>query len=155
LRHGTDWGVVESNLLKFRELDYVSFQMNTVFSIFNYSTIGEFYQYLKDKNIVRKEDWYHSLYLAVHPSYYSGKSLPKELKVEAAQKALAWAKANEGDGTSLSRLVTDAVNFAADSDTWSENKETFFLHTGSGDRIRGESFWKTFPELNKLRDLME
>jgi sulfatase maturation enzyme AslB (radical SAM superfamily) len=155
LRHGTDWGVVESNLLKFRELDYVSFQMNTVFSIFNYSTIGEFYQYLKDKNIIRREDWYHSLYLAVHPSYYSGKSLPKELKVEAAEKALAWAKSNEGDGTSLSRLVTDAVNFAADDNTWTENKETFFLHTGSGDRIRGESFWKTFPELNKLRDLTE
>jgi hypothetical protein len=31
LRHGTDWGLVESNH-EFRELDYVSFQMNTVFS---------------------------------------------------------------------------------------------------------------------------
>jgi hypothetical protein len=81
--------------------------------------------------------------------------LPKELKVEAAEKALAWAKNNEGDGTSLSRLVTDAVNFAADDDTWTDNKETFMLHTGSGDKIRGESFWKTFPELNKLRDLTE
>jgi hypothetical protein len=109
---------------------------------------------LKDKNIIRREDWYHSLYLAVHPSYYSAKSLPKELKVEAASKALAWAKSNEGDSTSLSRLVTDAVNFAVDN-TWIDNKETFFLHTGSGDRIRGESFWKTFPELNKLRDLTE
>jgi hypothetical protein len=25
--------------------------------------------------------------------------LPKELKVEAAEKALAWANGNEGDGT--------------------------------------------------------
>jgi sulfatase maturation enzyme AslB (radical SAM superfamily) len=155
LRHGTDWGLVESNLLKFRKLDYVSFQMNTVFSIFNYSTIGEFYQYLKDKNIIRAEDWYHSLYLAVHPSYYSAKSLPKELKIEAATKALDWAEKNTGDHTSLSRLVTDAVNFAKDDDTWTENKETFMLHTGSGDRIRNESFWKTFPELNKLMDLTE
>ena len=129
--------------------------MNTVFSIFNYSTIGEFYQYLKDKNIIRAEDWYHSLYLAVHPSYYSAKSLPKELKVEAATKALNWAEKNTGDHTSLSRLVTDAVNFAKDDDTWTENKETFMLHTGSGDRIRNESFWKTFPELNKLMDLTE
>jgi hypothetical protein len=29
------------------------------------------------------------------------------------------------------------------------------MHTGSGDRIRGESFWKTFPELNKLQDATE
>jgi hypothetical protein len=155
LRHGTDWGLVESNLLKFRELDYVSFQMNTVFSIFNYSTIGEFYTYLKSKGIIRAEDWYHSLYLAVHPSYYSGKSLPKELKIAAASNALAWAASNEGDHTSLSRLVTDAVNFAKDDDTWAANKETFMMHTGSGDRIRGESFWKTFPELNKLQDATE
>lgn len=155
LRHGTDWGKVESNLLTFRDIPYISFQMNTVFSIFNYSTISEFYQYLKDKNIIRAEDWYHSLYLAVHPSYYSAKSLPNELKVEAAEKALKWATMNEGDHTSLSRLVTDAVNFAKDDNTWAANKETFFLHTNSGDRIRGESFWKTFPELNKLRDLTE
>jgi hypothetical protein len=127
--------------------------MNTVFSIFNYYTIGEFYQYLKDKNIIRREDWYHSLYLAVHPSYYCAKSLPKQLKVEAAVKAKQWADNNEGDGTSLSRLVNDAINFANESDTWAENKETFMMHTGSGDRIRGESFWKTFPELNILREI--
>ena len=155
LRSGTDWGKVESNLLTFRELDYVSFQMNTVFSIFNYNTIGEFYQYLKDKNIVRAEDWYHSLYLAVHPSYYSAKSLPKELKIDAAQKALDWAEKNTGDHTSLSRLVTDAVNFAKDEHTWTDNKAIFLQHTNSIDGIRGESFWKTFPELNKLRDLTE
>jgi MoaA/NifB/PqqE/SkfB family radical SAM enzyme len=155
LRHGTDWGKVESNLLTFRDLNYVSFQMNTVFSIFNYLTIGEFYQYLKDKNIVKEEDWYHSLYLAVHPSYYSAKSLPKELKVEAERKALAWAEANTNDKTSLSRLVTDAVNFAKDKDTWAENKEQFLGHTRSMDRIRDENFWQVFPELNKLQDLME
>jgi len=155
LRHGTDWGKVESNLLTFRELDYVVFQMNTVFSIFNYPTIGEFYQYLKDKNIVRKEDWYHSLYLAVHPNYYSAKSLPKELKEIAATKALSWADANKNDSTSLSRLVTDAVNFASDTHSWAEVKDKFLMHTGSIDRIREENFWKVFPELNKLQELLE
>jgi MoaA/NifB/PqqE/SkfB family radical SAM enzyme len=155
LRHGTDWGLVESNLLKFRELDYVSFQLNTVFSLFNYLTIGEFYSYLKDKGLVRTNDWYNSLYLAVHPSYYSGQSLPKELKIEAENKALVWADQQRNDGTSLSRLVTDAVNFAKDSDTWATNKETFMLHTGAGDKLRGENFWKTFPELNKLQSLTE
>lgn len=155
LRKGTDWGKVETNLLTFRDLDYVSFQMNTVFSIFNYSTISEFYTYLKSKNIVRKEDWYHSLYLAVHPSYYAAKSLPKELKVEAGIKALKWAEANQNDNTSLSRLVTDAVNFAKDDDTWSANRSQFLQHTASIDRIREENFWAVFPELNKLQDLME
>lgn len=155
LRKGTDWAKVEENLLTFRELDYVSFQMNTVFSIFNYPTIGEFYEYLRKKNIVRRNDWYHSLYLAVHPSYYCAKSLPKELKEVAKQKALAWAKYNEEDGTSLSRLVVDAVNFAGDKDQWQDTRKEFLQHTASMDRIRDENFWKVFPELNKLQDLEE
>jgi MoaA/NifB/PqqE/SkfB family radical SAM enzyme len=155
MRKGTDWGKVESNLLTFRDLDYVSFQMNTVFSIYNYSTIAEFYQYLKDKNIIRKEDWYHSLYLAVHPPYYCAKSLPRELKEEAARKALAWANANMEDHTCLPKLIVDAVNFARDTHQWAEVKDQFLMHTRSLDRIRNENFWEVFPELNKLRDLEE
>lgn len=155
LRKGTDWGKMEENLLIFRDLEQVSFQMNTVFSIFNYSTIGEFYQYLKDKDIVRKDDWYHSLYLAVNPEYYCAKSLPKELKIEAKTKALAWAESNTNDSTCLPRLVTDAVNFASESDDWAKVKPIMLQHTKSIDRIRDENFWSVFPELNKLRDLEE
>lgn len=155
MRKGTDWGKVEQNLLIFRDLDYISFQMNTVFSIFNYSTITEFYQYLKDQNIVRTDDWYHSLYLAVHPNYYCAKTLPRELKEEAAIKALKWAEVNKDDKTCISNLMRDAVNFANERDQWADYKAEFLMHTGSGDRIRDENFWKTFPELNKLRDLEE
>ena len=155
LRSGTDWGVVENNLLTFRDLDYVTFQMNTVFSMFNYPMIGEFYQYLKDKDIVRTEDWYHSLYLAVHPSYYSAKSLPAELKVSAAENALKFADKFEGDKTSLSRLIRDAVNFAGEDDTWADNKKIMLQHTASIDNIRDEDFWSVFPELNQIRDLEE
>lgn len=155
LRKGTDWGVVESNLLTFRDLDYVSFQLNTVFSIFNYSTITEFYDYLKSKGIIREEDWYHSLYLAVHPSYYCAKSLPKQLKQEAAVKALSWANANNDDHTCIPNLMKDAVNFAEDTDQWSQVKSQFLQHVSSIDRIRGENFWEIFPELNKLIDLEE
>jgi hypothetical protein len=77
------------------------------------------------------------------------------MKVEAAQKAMAWANNNTGDGTSLSRLITDAVNFASSSDSWTENKDIFMQHTNSIDRIRNESLWEIFPELNSLRDLTE
>ena len=155
LRKGTDWGVVESNLLTFRDLDYVSFQMNTVFSIFNYSTITQFYDYLKDKNIVRKEDWYHSLYLAVHPEYYCAKSLPKQLKEEATTRALKWIENNKDHKTCIPNLINDAVKFANDGDQWSQVKDKFMGHVTSIDRIRDENFWQVFPELNMLRDLEE
>jgi hypothetical protein len=79
--------------------------------------------------------------------------LPKELKIEAAEKALKFADKFEGDKTSLSRLIRDAVNFAGEDDTWADNKSIMLQHTASIDGIRDEDFWKTFPELNRLRDL--
>lgn len=154
MRHGTDWGKVESNLLAFRKLDYVSFQINTVFSIYNYLTIGEFYDYLKSKDIVRGDDWYHSLYLAVNPGYYSAQSLPIELKAVAREKATAYCQLNAKSNPVLDRLITGAVNFA-EPNTWSKFREEFLGHTKSIDSIRGESFWDTFPELNKLQDIKE
>jgi len=66
---------------------------------------------------------------------------------------LKFAEVWEGDKTSLSRLVKDAVNFANESDTWADNKAIMMQHTASIDTIRDEDFWKTFPELNRLRDL--
>ena len=155
LRHGTDWEKVENNLQEFRKLDYVHFQINTVFSIFNYMTIGEFFDYLISKNLVRENDWYNSLYLAVHPSYYSAKSLPVEYKKEAETRANEFISRRQEKYPTVARLVRDAVNFANESNTWQENKDTFFKHTLSIDRIRQESFYQTFPELNKLQTLTE
>lgn len=153
LRHGTDWGVVESNLLTLRSLDFVSFQINTVFSIFNYLTLNEFYSYMKEKQIIRNDDWHTTLYLAVNPPYYSAVSLPKSLKEEAKNKALNFIESNGNDYKKLGELVTDAVNFAGTKNTWQESKEEFFRHTLYLDKIRNENFFKIFPELKLLETL--
>jgi organic radical activating enzyme len=150
LRKGTDWGVVESNLLKFRELDYVDFQINTVFSMFNYLTLGDFYSYLIKKNLVRKNDWYHSLYLAVHPPHYSAKSMPVELKEIARQKAFNFANVGAKEYPCIQRLVNEAINFASSEDTWVDNKEAFFDRAFYIDKIRDENVFNVFPELNRL-----
>jgi MoaA/NifB/PqqE/SkfB family radical SAM enzyme len=155
LRKGTDWGKIENNLLTFRTLDFVSFQINTVFSIFNYFTITEFYDYLISKNIVRADDWYHTLYLAVHPDYYSAKNMPISLKTHAAYKARSWIDNNRNNAGVVARLMEDAVSFADNEHTWKQNKEKFFMHTLSTDRIRKESFFNVFPEFNKLPILVD
>lgn len=155
LRHGTNWGEVEQNLILFRKLDYVSFQINTVFSIFNFSTLVDFYEYLKSKNILIKDDWHHSLYLAVHPSYYSAKSLPTKLKAEAVKRASVFVEQNKDTYNLLSRLVENGINFSQEQNTWKNNKEVFFQHTNSIDKIRNENFFKVFPELKELETLDE
>lgn len=155
IRHGTDWGKVENNLLLFRDLNYVVFQINTVFSIFNYLTLNDFYTYLKDKNIVRTNDWHHSLYLAVHPIYYSAKSLPKTLKNTAKESALNLIKSNGVHFQKITSLVQDAINFADQNDTWSENRDMFLQRTTHHDKLRNEDFFKVFPELEPLSYLKE
>lgn len=155
LRHGTDWGKVESNLLMFRSLDYVSFQLNTVLSIFNFLTLPDFYRYLIDKKIVTNDDWHHSLYLAVHPSYYSAKSVPKVLKQKAIANMEDFVKSCQSEYILLGRLVESGINFAREQDTWNDNKSIFMQHTRSIDKIRNEDFFSTFPELNELITLDE
>jgi len=150
LRKGTDWGVVENNLKTFRDLDGVIFQINTVFSIFNYYTITEFYDYLIGKDIIRQDDWHHTLYLTVNPSYYSATSLPKTLKQLSADKSHNWIAKHKARYPVIAQLLTGAIQFAANADTWCNNKEQFFQHILSTDRIRKESFFNVFPELNKF-----
>ena len=152
LRHGTDWGQIETNLLAFRNLDYVSFQLNTVFSIFNYSTIGDFYEYLRNKNIVRADDWHHTLYQAINPSYYCAKSLPKALKTLARENALSFI--GKQGFNAIDSALQDAVKFAEESDDWEINKDRFQSQTISIDKIREEDFARTFPELQSLVDIL-
>jgi organic radical activating enzyme len=48
IRHGTDWGVIESNLLLVKQQPNIAVRMNTVLTLFNYLTIDQFYGYLID-----------------------------------------------------------------------------------------------------------
>lgn len=147
LRHGTDWAKVEANLKRFRSLDYIEFQYNTVFSIFNYLTLPEFYQYMHDNELLDlNADWHHSLYLAVHPPYYCARALPAELKQIAAHQIKNW---NSGTAC-VNRLVKDAVNFAADEDTWDTVKDQMFHNITRLNKIRNEDLYQAFPELELL-----
>jgi MoaA/NifB/PqqE/SkfB family radical SAM enzyme len=150
MRHGTNWGKVENNLRTFRETPGVKFQLNTVFSIMNFLTLTEFYEYMHNAGLLDyKADWWNTLYLAANPKYLSAQALPNELKKLASEKILN--KYTEGNATH--RNGRDAVAFANLADTWHENKQDFFHNIYRLDSIRGEDFFKTFPELSSLRDI--
>jgi len=149
MRNGTNWGRVENNLKRFRSHDKIDFQLNTVFSIMNYMTLTEFYDYMIEQGIVDyNHDWYHSLYLAVNPPYYCGRALPKPMKEQAASKVRARYNGNK----CIDRITNSAVEFAASEDTWEKVKDDFFHNTLRLDDIRGEDFFRVFPELKPLQD---
>lgn len=147
MRHGTNWEKIKQNLIVFRGLEFVDFQINTVLSVFNYMTLVEFYDYMIDNYIIDPEkDWYHSLYQAVHPLHYSARALPAEMKAQAREKI---EKRFTGNGC-LDRLAHEAVKFAEAEDTWEEVRDAFFHNTVRLDGIRNEDLFRTFPELSPL-----
>lgn len=149
MRHGTDWGKVEANLKKFRNLDFVDFQLNTVLSVFNYLTLDDFYDYMISKELIDpKNDWYHSLYMAVHPPYYCARALPAPMKAVARDRIVDYFNPD----MSISKLVHNAMSFAEEEDTWDQIKDEVFHNFYRLDDVRGEDLYAVFPELRAIED---
>lgn len=151
IRHGTDWGIVESNLKSIRDLDYIDYQYNTVLSVFNYVTLNEFYQYLMDKDLLRKQDMI-SIYRALTPTYYTSTILTNNLKLQGTNKLNKLYNYMIENDWYQAIHVRDAIQFTNSADDWDEQKTQFRHHTHRRDQIRNEDFSKTFPELKELLD---
>jgi hypothetical protein len=152
IRSGTDWGLVENNFLTAKKTPYIQLQMNTVLSVFNCLTIHEFYQYLIDKQLYKPKDNVYSLYNMSTPEHLSCHILPPTLKdrgklsLESAIKTMRNHKFTEGKINELEK----SIGWIYARDTWDEQKTKFQQELMRLDKIRGESFERTFPELVEL-----
>lgn len=151
IRHGTDWGIVESNLKIIRDLDYIDYQYNTVLSVFNYTTLSDFYNYLIDKDLLRKKDMV-SIYRAITPPYYSATALPTKLKSIGTEKNQKLNSFMEQGHWHQHLHVNDAIQFANSENTWADQRSAFQEHTINRDQIRQENFITVFPELKAMLD---
>ena len=154
IRHGTDWGVVEENLLKAKKTPYIKLQMNTVLSAFNFLTIGDFYQYLIDKELYSSKDYTYTLYNMSTPEHYTCHILPEEYKVkgkESLERAINLLESTGFNPESVQQLK-EALPWAMLYNTWDQHRYAFRSEVNRLDKIRGEDFKKTFPELAPLLD---
>lgn len=149
IRHGTDWDIVETNLKTIRDLNYIDYQYNTVLSVFNYATLDQFYQYLIDRDLLRKKDMI-SVYRALTPTYYASTILPKEIKNDSNKKLKTLYEFMLADDWYQAMHIQDAIKFTNQEDNWLTERENFWHHTNRRDKIRGENFIKVFPELSKM-----
>ena len=155
IRHGTDWGEVESNLLLVKQHANIEVSMNTVLTLFNYLTIDQFYGYLIDKGLYSKSDGVYQLYNTAHPKYVSIRTLPTEYKQqgkESVARTIALMHEKEFREDHIQQL--EDTNLWVDVEhNWEEEKEAFKNEINRVDLLRGEDFRKTFPELAPLMDL--
>ena len=137
IRHGTNWGNIEDNLNTLSKLDNIFLMINSVASVFTYVTYNEFHYYIKNNFPAVKK---MTLYPLVNPDYFSTQILPKSAK-EIGSANLQPLKIE-----SLKGLITRTHQ----KDTWEELKDKFYNAIEIRDKIRGENFTKTFPELASM-----
>jgi MoaA/NifB/PqqE/SkfB family radical SAM enzyme len=149
IRTGTDWGTVETNLKKFNSTENVSLSINTVLSIYNYTTLPLLYEYFIDFGIINNKSS-NSLICTTTPEYFASTVLPKILKERALPNILKLVEKM----TTLNSgyLIEPAINFTHSSNDWEAQKENFLKETLMRDELRNDSFEKTFPELITMID---
>jgi len=152
IRHGTDWGVVESNFMEVKKQENINCCINTVLSVFNILTIDKFYEYLVSKNMYHPTCPTYSLYNMSTPTHLSAHILPDELKAKAKislENGQQLLKDNNFTPEQVLELV-NANKWIYSQNTWEKEKYNFITEITRLDRIRGESFIQVFPELAPL-----
>lgn len=155
IRHGTDWATVESNIRLLRTLPYVSLRMNTVLSIFNILTIGDFYDYLIKNDLYNNQDMGYLVYNMISPAYLSCHILPPKYKTQGTNSIMTAISLLLQNKFSMAKIVQlkHAYTWSKTYDTWDIQKDEFKREINRLDILRNEDFRKTFPELAGLLDM--
>jgi MoaA/NifB/PqqE/SkfB family radical SAM enzyme len=154
IRHGTDWGVVESNLHIVKKLPNITFRINSVLGIYNYLTFGDFYMYLIKQGLYNPNDNLYTIWNLSNPDYMNAQCLPKNLKSAGKknlQQLLGYMHHQQFPDRHKKELL-DTITWVDSADLWEQNKHQFKTETTALDKIRGEDFVKVFPELIELME---
>ena len=152
IRHGTDWGKVEENFIQVKKSPNISITMNTVLSVFNVLSMHEFYQYLIDKHLYTPRDHVFSVYAMTDPLHISSHILPNEYKLkgkESLEKAIAILTDNSFQHKHIEQ-PRQVIPWLFTKNSWEQQQDKFRSEVQRLDKLRGEDFSKTFPELAGL-----
>jgi MoaA/NifB/PqqE/SkfB family radical SAM enzyme len=154
IRHGTKWEEIENNFRILKATPNLQLQINTVVSVFNILTLHDFYEYLYTNGLYEPNDQTYSLFPLITPQEFSGLILPKEYKEKAIENIvkLVGKMHSLGFREPVKSNLISLLKWIYSENTWDQYKETFKLEVNRIDRIRGENFEKTFPELAGLLD---
>lgn len=150
IRHGTNWGNIENNLLIIKKLPNIVMSVNTVLSIFNYPTLDNFYFYLMEKGLYTPPGRGWSLHKAFNPKWYMAQILPREIKDKVAPNIKKLIEKKNEMQFASTYIVQEALDFVESQDKWAECKNMFLENVKQSDQTRSESFTKIFPELESM-----
>lgn len=164
IRHGTNWGEVESNIKKLIDHTNVAISFNTVYSLFNALTIDQFYHYLNTNNLTGfngiggspKLRLSYSVYPMQSPMHLTTDMLPDKYREQARESAKRLLNKYQTYGYSFPFNETSlgSIQYWLNNPcVWDQHKALFKKEIARLDNVRNESFTKVFPELAGLLDL--
>jgi len=154
IRNGTSWEQIEKNLITLRNTPNVELNLNSVVSIFNYVSYGDFMMYLNQVGIISPKDLYITPYNMVDPLHLAAQALPVEYKAMGKESLLKVMKQMASLGYSNHQLsmLNKGIEWVESANTWEANKAEFREEVLTLDKVRNENFAETFPELKGLLD---
>jgi MoaA/NifB/PqqE/SkfB family radical SAM enzyme len=153
IRHGTNWGTVESNLIKLKSVDNVQLSVNTVVSAFNYTTLHDLYRFLINKGIYLPPPGpTFSAYSMASPPQFAAQALPIDIKKKGKMNIRLLTDYMEHRKFTGHQIITlnNCITWAEADNTWEQYKTQFQNDIRDLDKVRGEEFVKVFPELASM-----
>jgi MoaA/NifB/PqqE/SkfB family radical SAM enzyme len=149
IRHGSKWDVVESNILKFKELDNVNLALLSVVNIYNYLTLPEIHKYILEKNLLKNtSNWI--LFKMNHPDHLTTLVLPKHLKEFANNHITNYVNSLGDEHSHVKSQLLSCITYTESDDQFDTHKEKFIEEVRKLDSLRNEDCTQTFPELASI-----
>ena len=152
IRHGTEWDTIQENYLTLKNSSFIRPQINTVLSVFNILTIHEFYKHLIDTKMYEPSDSVNTLYNMSSPTELACHILPPDLKeqgIDSIRRAIKLMRVRGFKDNQIAQLE-QTEQWVNSKNTWDQHKMPFRSEIKRLDKIRGEDFMATFPEIASL-----
>lgn len=150
-RHGTNWSNMENNMrILMDEYPQINRDVNCTVNIFNVYYLPELIRYLFDRGFVEPARFHFNLLL--DPDEYRVDILPLAIKEKVVNKLTKFKIFIAGSGEQYLKTECDLekiIKFMMESDR-SASLSQFRDVTAKLDKIRGESFANTFPEISEF-----
>lgn len=155
-RHGMDWEKTVANIqLVQKNCPHVYFSVNCTVSLFNVYYLPEIHSKLMELGIIKLGDFFTNLLLDPHE--YRLQVIPAEQRGKISKKLRDYLDKVTRENfphdphacARFSAAFQSVINFLQDGENYS-SIEKFAALTAKVDKIRGESFATTYPELSFL-----
>ena len=152
MRKGTDWKqTVENRERMMREVPHVDFYVSSTISSMNVLHVLDFHKEWVQAGLIKAKDW--NVNICQSPDWYRADIFPQKFKEEviapAYEEHIAWLDPQDDlkRATNGFRSMLSFINGSDGSQHWLR----FRQECTKLDELRGEDFWATFPELQRLK----